>query len=432
MGDFEKSLLWVFFLKSPASMGSPPPGGTSSPPHSPVQSLQQDSKAWVSKVQGSPMSIANYQPDFEVVDGIAKVLIPEELIDTSVPLWKSFVVGYFMGEAPHVGSIHATVNRIWTVREKTSNIDVQFINKTTVLFRIENPSTRAHVLQRRYWHIANVPLVINEWNPSTASAPPDQSLMLLWVDLKDVPAHLYSRQGLSFLSSTVGKFVKLHPNTERCIRLDMARILVEVNMNNILTNQICFAGTNSAHVTVSVTYPWLPPRCNICSKWGHLAKACSQTVSLLATDKAHGKHGNMNSQEAGAADTRLAQAIAQELLQDLERTQSFNQGPVQNEGINNNITIETEALQLKAMDIGGPEIIEEEPWTTVTRKSPPSSPSHFTDETVETVSQNANGFGVLGKIREDGELEETQEAQGLAFPHENIHCEEGEVVETDT
>lgn len=131
MGDFEKSLLWVFFLKSPASMGSPPPGGTSSPPHSPVQSLQQDSKAWVSKVQGSPMSIANYQPNFEVVDGIAKVLIPEELIDTSVPLWKSFVVGYFMGEAPHVGSIHATVNKIWTVREKTSNIDVQFINKTT-------------------------------------------------------------------------------------------------------------------------------------------------------------------------------------------------------------------------------------------------------------------------------------------------------------
>jgi len=54
--------------------------------------------------------------------------------------------------------------------------------------------------------------------------------MPLWVDLKEVPAHLYSHEGLSFLSSTTGKFVKLHPNTERCLKLDVARILVEVNL----------------------------------------------------------------------------------------------------------------------------------------------------------------------------------------------------------
>ncbi|KAF3588684.1 hypothetical protein F2Q69_00027683 [Brassica cretica] len=53
-----------------------------------------------------------------------------------------------------------------------SKIDVQFLDKTTVLFRIENPQMRARVTQRRYWHIADIPLVVNEWSPETALDPP--------------------------------------------------------------------------------------------------------------------------------------------------------------------------------------------------------------------------------------------------------------------
>ncbi|KAH0903258.1 hypothetical protein HID58_042761, partial [Brassica napus] len=41
-----------------------------------------------------------------------------------------------------VGSIHATVNRIWTAPKAGSKIDVQFIAKNTVLFRIENDQMR--------------------------------------------------------------------------------------------------------------------------------------------------------------------------------------------------------------------------------------------------------------------------------------------------
>jgi len=85
-------------------------------------------------------------------------------------------------------------------------------------------------LKRRYWHIANIPIVISIWNPATAQYPSDQSAMPLWVDLKDVPPHLFLHQGLRFLSSTKGNFVKLYPNTEWCIRLDVARVLVEVNL----------------------------------------------------------------------------------------------------------------------------------------------------------------------------------------------------------
>lgn len=151
----------------PPSADAPP-----SPPSlsQPSQSDRPSPKAlWSSLGQGISRSITDFQPDFDVINGTAKVVIPQVVVEESVPLWRCFVVGYFMGEAPHVGSIHATVNRIWTVTEKNAKIDVQFINKKTVLFRIESAKIREHVLKRRYWHIANVPLVINEWNPDTAN-----------------------------------------------------------------------------------------------------------------------------------------------------------------------------------------------------------------------------------------------------------------------
>ncbi|KAF3593051.1 hypothetical protein DY000_02020508 [Brassica cretica] len=63
---------------------------------------------WKSLVVGSS------RPVFEVSNGVAAIDIPEDIYTSSDPLWKNYVVGYFIGDAPHVGSIHAIVNRIWT------------------------------------------------------------------------------------------------------------------------------------------------------------------------------------------------------------------------------------------------------------------------------------------------------------------------------
>ncbi|WZZ58538.1 hypothetical protein YC2023_058645 [Brassica napus] len=52
-------------------------------------------------------------------------------------------------------------------------------------------------------------------------------------------------------------FIKLEPNTERCIQLNVARVLVE-----------------GEDVVFTISYPWLPPHCLSCSKWGHVGKDC--------------------------------------------------------------------------------------------------------------------------------------------------------------
>ncbi|XP_013738673.1 uncharacterized protein LOC106441397 [Brassica napus] len=167
-----------------------------------------------------------------------------------------------------------------------SKIDVQFLDKTTVLFRIENPQMCVRVTQRRYWHIADIPLVVNEWSPETALDPPDLSAMPIWIDLKGVPSLLFSHKALKCLSRAAGNFVKLHPHTEKCTRLDAARVLVEVDLNKPLVEKISCLDRDGRTVMIEVLYPWLPPKCNICNGWGHLVSNCqSKKISVMQKGK---------------------------------------------------------------------------------------------------------------------------------------------------
>ncbi|CAN7107293.1 unnamed protein product, partial [Brassica rapa subsp. narinosa] len=69
----------------------------------------------------------HFSPEVVMQDGVAVVDLPEEVTLDSKPLWASYVVGHFIGDAPHIGKVHATANRLWTTKEKPSMIDAQFI-----------------------------------------------------------------------------------------------------------------------------------------------------------------------------------------------------------------------------------------------------------------------------------------------------------------
>ena len=146
--------------------------------------------------------------------GVAVVDLPEDLTVDSKLLWSSYIVGHFIGDAPpHIWKVHATVNRLWYLKEKPAKIYAQLIVPKTILFRIEDQHMKARVLRRHFWHIADIPLVVQEWTPDTEASKPDLTAIPLWVDLKGVPGHLFYHKGLTFFGDTICKTAKLHPNT---------------------------------------------------------------------------------------------------------------------------------------------------------------------------------------------------------------------------
>ncbi|KAH0879593.1 LOW QUALITY PROTEIN: hypothetical protein HID58_066987, partial [Brassica napus] len=71
-----------------------------------------------------------------VVDGVADSEIPVEVFEDVEPLWKSFVVGFFMGDSRFIGSIHSTVNMIWS--SPKSKIDNQLAANSSNLNEVES------------------------------------------------------------------------------------------------------------------------------------------------------------------------------------------------------------------------------------------------------------------------------------------------------
>lgn len=107
-----------------------------------------------------------------------------------------------------MAKVHMVVNKIWRYGELESKVDVYEVNARTMRFRISNPKAREKILKRGMWNIAGVLMVVTKWAPKIEEEKQEEDSIPMWVHLRKVPLHMYSWEGISFMTSTVG-----FPNT---------------------------------------------------------------------------------------------------------------------------------------------------------------------------------------------------------------------------
>lgn len=234
--------------------------------------MKSKGQAWVDVAQDKK-SLKKYEVEVTTKDGKHKVEIPEDVFTGSTPLWDDIVVGKFLDLAPHIAKVHMVLNKIWSYGDTSTKIEVYEVNATTMRFRISNPKAREKVLKRGMWNIAGVPMVVSKWAPKTEEEKQEETVIPMWVHLRNVPLHMYSWEGLSFFTSTVGYPVRLHPETIACTNLEVAKVFVNVDVSKELPKEIEFS-KDGKDFTVAYHYPWLPAWCSICDKWGHTDKVC--------------------------------------------------------------------------------------------------------------------------------------------------------------
>uniref|UniRef100_A0A0D3BM65 DUF4283 domain-containing protein n=1 Tax=Brassica oleracea var. oleracea TaxID=109376 RepID=A0A0D3BM65_BRAOL len=226
-------------------MGSSPPPSDPDLPQSPGKSYSQVA-APGSKDFGDQFSNAvRYSHVDDLQGGVASVDLPEALLSNSKPLWSAYIVGHFMGDAPHISKVHAIVNKIWSFLDRPTKIDAQFI--------------------------------IREWSPKTASAHPDLTAVPLWVDLFGEP----------------------------------------------LPATISVSGSGEV---ILVNYPWLPPRCHGCQKWGHTDKNCSKNKKTKETEEESKKPASLA--EGNETDALQAASAQQSSTKGSEEEQSAMENAV--------------------------------------------------------------------------------------------------------
>ncbi|XP_013589064.1 PREDICTED: uncharacterized protein LOC106297349 [Brassica oleracea var. oleracea] len=223
-----------------------------------VRSVDSKGASWVEVAQEKKV-LKKYDVEVSSKDGIHKVEIPDEVLENSTPLWEDFVVGKFLDLAFHVAKVHMVLNKIWKYGDSTTKVDVYEVNPTTMRFKVSSQKAREKIFRRGMWNIACVPMVVTKWTPRSEEEKREEEAIPMWVHLEKVPLHMYSWEGISFFTSTVGYPVKLHPETIACTNLEVAKVFVKVDVSKLLPKKITFS-KDKKQFSVKYYYPWLPAR----------------------------------------------------------------------------------------------------------------------------------------------------------------------------
>lgn len=282
----------------------PEDGLPQSQPQTQSQSVPQP-RSWAKVAQQTQKVLKKYEVQVTMEGGIGSVEVPEEVFEDPSPLWDDFLIGKFLEKAPHIGKVHAIVNKIWTAGDKSQMIEVYEINDTTMKFRILNSAMRARILRRCMWNLAEVPVIMTEWKPLVEEKEPEQ-VVPLWVHLKNVPMNMFSWKGLSFITSPVGVPLKLHQDTALCKDLKVAKVFVKADLTKELPRSMNFK-FQGKDTLVDFSYPWLPAKCTTCGRWGHLEKVCKQRPVSAVTGNVPATQENSNEVLANVSEENSLQ-----------------------------------------------------------------------------------------------------------------------------
>lgn len=168
----------LFSLADSVNMGAQPPTN-GFPPISSWANVMQTKK-----------SLKVYDLNVSNQDGVNSMMVLDEVFKDFSPLWEDFLIGRFLAIVPHVTKIHAIVNKIWAMRDKSQIIEVFKVNSTTMKFQISTPVVRNKVLRRDMWNLAG--LVISKWTLFAEEVSVEVKSVPLWVHIKNVPMDMFS------------------------------------------------------------------------------------------------------------------------------------------------------------------------------------------------------------------------------------------------
>ena len=208
----------------------------------------------------------------EHVSGVLFVLIPDENIAAAKEEFKVFIYARFHGDWPAMGRIIGVVNAIWA--KNGPRIFVHNVGEGEFLLKVTNTKTREHLLSRTCWNVAGFPMFVAPWSPDFTPDEAPLTQAVVPVELRNVPYLLFNKESLSRLATAVGRPVSLYPETERKENFKVAKMYVKVDLTKPLPRNIISGFANGKETLIEVTYPWLPLKCELCKKFGHLQEKC--------------------------------------------------------------------------------------------------------------------------------------------------------------
>ncbi|KAF9619282.1 hypothetical protein IFM89_006469 [Coptis chinensis] len=148
-------------------------------------------------------------------------------------------------------------------------------------FKFSNDEDRKTVLEGEPIFVADRIFMIRQWSEELEYQRSLINTIPIWVKFSAVPKQLWTRRGISMIASRIGKPLSWDVATKNRQRLNFARVCVEVNVQCKYPKSLRFKLGGDRIATVGVEYPWTPPTCTVCKRFGHNTNKCPNRVNSV-------------------------------------------------------------------------------------------------------------------------------------------------------
>ncbi|GKA27785.1 RNA-directed DNA polymerase, eukaryota, reverse transcriptase zinc-binding domain protein [Tanacetum coccineum] len=246
-------------------------------------------------------------------DGEEVVVFDEELVKEGSEKWKNTVCGYFVGCRMNVNELKYNIRRMWG---KHGLKDIVVDADGICYFKFKHEEGRNFVIDQSPWLVNGKPLLVQKWDPETDFVKESPCKIPVWIRLLNVPLEAWNVNGISAISSRLGRPIKIDQITAKMCkegsgRLGFARVLVEINaekpfLDSVEINYVDGEKNVKKSKWVKVEYSWKPNRCSHCSVFGHLTQNCRVKNSGpdVVNDSRNGKKAYDEDNKEGFVEVR--------------------------------------------------------------------------------------------------------------------------------
>ncbi|KAF9613676.1 hypothetical protein IFM89_009639 [Coptis chinensis] len=151
------------------------------------------------------------------------------------------------------------------------------IDKNLFYFKFSDLEDRQRALESGPVFVAGRIFIIRPWSEDLETDRDNLKTVPIWVKFHDVPQILWTKHGMSFIASRLGKPHCWDAASQKRSQLDFARACVEVPVDSLYPTYLKFR-LGGKIVIVGVEYSWKPTSCPQCQIFGHNIAKCPKQI----------------------------------------------------------------------------------------------------------------------------------------------------------
>ncbi|XP_009610985.1 uncharacterized protein [Nicotiana tomentosiformis] len=217
-------------------------------------------------------------------------------IKDEIIYWRSAVIYYVLGSNPPQTVMEGYFKR---VRGALGIDKIAQVIRGIFIVRFHSMENKEKVVEEGIRIFDKKPIVVKPWRHVIRLDKQVVDKIPVWIRLMNLDIKYWGQNTLTKIAGMIGNPLKADRTTTQKERLQYARILVEVEPNQMYRDMVMFENECGVIIDKEVRYEWKPVFCKSCVNFGHDIRECRmqlrQTKVVKEINKESGNMRNTNS-----------------------------------------------------------------------------------------------------------------------------------------